>query len=100
MSEPALPPTLPPGFAAEPSTGVSTPVRSPCVSICRIDVATGFCEGCFRTIDEIADWSAMTDDRRRAVWRELHARGEAAAAALGFAPIPVPVTLPPGSEPG
>ncbi len=26
---------------------------SPCIAVCRLDEATGFCEGCFRTIDEI-----------------------------------------------
>ena len=86
-------PTPPPGHDDAPA-----PVRSPCVSICRIEVSTGFCEGCFRTIDEIADWSTMTDQRRRAVWTELRARGERVATALGFAPVaPGPV---PGSVPG
>ncbi len=98
MIEPTLPPTLPPSAAAETPDAVATPVRSPCVSICRMDVATGLCEGCFRTIDEIADWGAMSDSRRRAVWHDLRARAEAAAQALGFAPLPIPVTRPPGDE--
>ena len=29
--------------------------------------ATGLCEGCLRTIDEIAAWSILDDDDRRAV---------------------------------
>ncbi len=29
---------------------------SPCVSICKLNKATGFCDGCFRTQDEIASW--------------------------------------------
>jgi len=29
---------------------------SPCVSICKLNVSTGFCDGCFRTKDEIASW--------------------------------------------
>ena len=49
-------------------------VASPCVNICRMDAATGWCEGCRRRIDEIAGWSAMDDARRDAVWRELPAR--------------------------
>ena len=44
---------------------------SPCISICRMDAATGWCEGCFRTLDEIAAWGRMADDARRAVWRDL-----------------------------
>ncbi len=49
-------------------------LRSPCVSICRMDVASGYCEGCFRTIEEIADWGMMTDDRKREVWQALRRR--------------------------
>lgn len=40
-------------------------VDSPCVSICRMK--DGLCEGCGRTLDEIAEWSTATDDRRRAI---------------------------------
>ena len=32
------------------------PVPSPCISVCRMDAVTGWCEGCFRTLDEIAGW--------------------------------------------
>ena len=43
-------------------------VPSPCISICRMNDATGLCEGCLRTLDEIAAWSVLDDDARRAVW--------------------------------
>lgn len=46
-------------------------VESPCVKVCVVDPATGFCLGCFRTIDEIAGWSAMTPEACRAVLAEL-----------------------------
>ncbi|HEY5633414.1 MAG TPA: DUF1289 domain-containing protein [Burkholderiaceae bacterium] len=49
-------------------------VRSPCVSICRIDPQTGYCEGCLRTIDEIAAWGTMSSAERHAVWLELRTR--------------------------
>jgi len=58
-----------------------TPVPSPCISVCRMDARTGLCEGCFRTIDEIARWSALPDAERRAVWRAIGARRAAAGAA-------------------
>jgi len=32
-----------------------------------MNLATGLCEGCFRTLDEIAAWSAMADVEKRAV---------------------------------
>ena len=50
-------------------------IESPCVRICVIDPATGFCLGCFRTLDEIAGWSTMPADARQAVLAELPARG-------------------------
>jgi predicted Fe-S protein YdhL (DUF1289 family) len=33
---------------------------SPCIGVCRIDQATGWCEGCWRTLDEIADWPLLS----------------------------------------
>jgi len=49
-------------------------VASPCNSVCRMDPASGFCEGCQRTIDEIACWGTMSEERRRAVIEELQRR--------------------------
>jgi uncharacterized protein len=53
---------------------VITPVPSPCINVCRMDPASGWCEGCLRTIDEIRDWSAYDDATKRAVWDTLDAR--------------------------
>jgi uncharacterized protein len=39
-----------------------------------MDPASGLCEGCLRTIDEIAGWSTMSDQNRRAVWGRLAER--------------------------
>ena len=33
-------------------------VASPCVNVCRMDELSGLCEGCLRTIDEIASHAA------------------------------------------
>jgi uncharacterized protein len=49
-------------------------VPSPCISICRMNDATGLCEGCLRTIDEIAAWSVLDDEARRAVWDAIARR--------------------------
>jgi uncharacterized protein len=51
-----------------------TPIPSPCTSICRMDVRSGWCEGCLRTLDEIAAWSTMSDGAKRAVWKLLGPR--------------------------
>jgi predicted Fe-S protein YdhL (DUF1289 family) len=59
------------------------PVPSPCISVCRIDPASGLCEGCLRSLDEIAGWSTYGDDARRAVWTAIEARRSALEAAGG-----------------
>jgi predicted Fe-S protein YdhL (DUF1289 family) len=48
--------------------GLAGDVPSPCISVCKLDPATEFCEGCFRTLDEIAAWSRLDDESKRAVW--------------------------------
>lgn len=48
-------------------------VASPCIGVCRMrddDV----CEGCLRTLDEIAEWSVATDERRAAILLSIAAR--------------------------
>lgn len=56
---------------------------SPCVGLCEIDAASGFCRGCRRTLAEIAEWSRMDDDRRRAIMRALAARRPASVQGVG-----------------
>ena len=46
-------------------------VPSPCISVCRMDAATGLCEGCFRTLDEIAGWSRASEEDKLATWHRL-----------------------------
>ncbi len=55
-------------------------VASPCVNICRMNPVTGWCEGCARTLDEIAAWSSLGDDAQRRVLAALPARRGPAAA--------------------
>ena len=50
------------------------PLPSPCVNICQMDAHSGLCIGCFRNIDEIIAWSSATEDKKRAVWREIKHR--------------------------
>jgi uncharacterized protein len=57
----------------------ATPVPSPCISVCRMDAATGLCLGCARTLDEIAAWSVMDDASKQAVWDVLPQRRTALA---------------------
>ena len=50
---------------------MSTSLPSPCIDVCRMHAATGWCEGCCRTLDEIAAWSALDEAARCAVCAEL-----------------------------
>ena len=49
-------------------------VPSPCLSICSIDERTGWCEGCARTLDEIARWGSASNAERLQIWHQLLAR--------------------------
>ena len=49
-------------------------VPSPCQSVCIMHPTTGWCEGCLRSITEIADWSRMDKAAKLAVWAQLPER--------------------------
>ncbi|MBD3844330.1 DUF1289 domain-containing protein [Bosea sp. SSUT16] len=51
-------------------TGASTP----CIKVCVIDPASGLCEGCGRRLDEIAQWSSLSEAERLAIMAELPER--------------------------
>lgn len=61
-----------------------SPLPSPCIGICRLEPASGLCEGCLRTIDEIAAWPEADDAARLAILDRLRerrrARGRTSAA--------------------
>ena len=50
------------------------PPASPCIGVCRLDEATGFCLGCARTGEEIATWGRLPPERLARVWGELAGR--------------------------
>lgn len=58
--------------AADPSA----PVPSPCNSVCRVNARSGLCEGCLRTLDEIAGWGQLPPAGQRAVWERLAQRAQ------------------------
>lgn len=47
------------------------PADSPCIEICRIDAATGYCEGCLRTLQEIALWPELSERDRSIILSDL-----------------------------
>ena len=45
-------------------------VLTPCIGVCTMN-ARGLCDGCFRTLEEIATWSQMDDARRARLMDEI-----------------------------
>jgi predicted Fe-S protein YdhL (DUF1289 family) len=50
------------------------PIATPCVKVCMVDGASGFCLGCQRTLPEIARWAAFSDEERTAILEALPGR--------------------------
>jgi len=50
---------------------MSDAIESPCILICSIDMATGFCHGCGRTRDEIGGWTLYSAEQRRHIMDSL-----------------------------
>ena len=60
---------------ADATTPLPAPaVASPCINIYRMHGPTGWCEGCLRTIDEIATWGRLDEAGRLAVLDRLPPR--------------------------
>lgn len=49
-------------------------IVSPCIGVCAMNDTTGFCMGCYRTVDEIREWWNMTDQEREKVMGSLDQR--------------------------
>lgn len=59
------------------SASAGADVPSPCVSVCCMQPDTGLCQGCLRSIDEIATWSRLPAAAKRAVWAAIAQRAAA-----------------------
>ena len=44
---------------------------SPCIDICQMDSESGLCVGCGRTIEEIANWSSYTNEKKKNILKQL-----------------------------
>lgn len=53
-------------------------IPSPCINVCRMNEASGYCEGCYRSIPEITEWSRASDARKLAILGEVASRRAAA----------------------
>lgn len=49
-------------------------VASPCIRVCRMNEEHGFCEGCFRSLEEIYAWREADNGRRQDILEQSRAR--------------------------
>ena len=40
-------------------------IKSPCIAVCKIDLESDYCFGCNRTIEEITNWSSLSDSEKK-----------------------------------
>lgn len=50
------------------------PLPTPCNGVCVMDGHSGFCKGCQRSLDEIVEWGAASESRKRQVWIAIESR--------------------------
>ena len=55
------------------------PIGSPCTDVCKLNVDTGLCLGCFRSREEIKTFRSMDDAAKLALFDALLARRAAKA---------------------
>jgi hypothetical protein len=53
---------------------VQEEVQSPCIGVCSIDEASGYCQGCYRTVDEIKGWWDMSSPEQAKLVADLEER--------------------------
>ncbi|WIO75235.1 DUF1289 domain-containing protein [Porticoccaceae bacterium LTM1] len=56
---------------------IEKPIPSPCISVCALD-DEDVCMGCFRTADEIREWSVLDNPGRKKVLKESMLRSRKA----------------------
>ena len=52
---------------------VDEEVKSPCISVCVLD-ENDICEGCYRSAQEITDWSELSSQQKKTVMVEVGVR--------------------------
>jgi len=57
-------------------------IASPCINLCKMDARTGLCQGCYRTLDEITQWSRTDDTTRSQILNAVAERRMAQVATL------------------
>ena len=55
-------------------------VQSPCIGVCSMNDSTGYCHGCYRTIEEIQNWWDLDNTQKQTI---IAKTGEREVAAFG-----------------
>ncbi|MDP3620732.1 MAG: DUF1289 domain-containing protein [Polynucleobacter sp.] len=51
--------------------------QSPCINWCEMNPKSGYCLGCYRTINEIASWSSLSEEQQLAILAQIDDRKNA-----------------------
>ena len=70
MSQPASPPPR----SLKDGGGPPKAIATPCVKVCVVDGESGLCMGCYRQLNEVAQWSRFTDEERAQIMADLPTR--------------------------
>ncbi|MFA6968781.1 DUF1289 domain-containing protein [Bosea sp. (in: a-proteobacteria)] len=61
------------------STNSSNAISSPCIKACMLDPVSKLCEGCGRSMAEIARWGSLSEAERLAIMARLQERQAASS---------------------
>jgi hypothetical protein len=56
-------------------------IASPCINICKMDEASGLCQGCYRNLAEIAAWGNASERKKILILADIARRRSAPRAA-------------------
>ena len=56
------------------SETIQEEIQSPCIGVCSVDDASGYCYGCYRTIEEIKGWWDMSQSEQKTLLSALETR--------------------------
>lgn len=59
------------------SEDVRGEVQSPCIGVCVVDDNNQFCQGCFRTVNEIQDWWSLDNSQKQKIVEDASQRATA-----------------------
>jgi predicted Fe-S protein YdhL (DUF1289 family) len=65
-----------------PTATPPRPIVTPCVKVCAVDGASGYCLGCRRTLPEIASWGRLSDQERAEIMAALPDRPDPIASLM------------------